>query len=193
MRILGSILPVVIVVFGAVNASAQPLPDQNVLGFFFSDTEFTEETTNWVNTFTPFSGYIVLLDGTVDSIGGYEVGLEFDTELLFLLSLIGPPGMINVGDIVNLICAFPTPIPVDPFGVVLSELVMLYLDDAPVCIMLVPVNTPSIPGYPGILDGADYATVLPCNVFNAPDCTATINAPVAAERRSLTHIKALFD
>jgi len=185
MRIFIALLVVVM----ATSAMAQ---DENTLGLFFSDTEFTPETANIENTFAPIDMYLVLLNPTVASIGGYEVGIVHDAPSLFFLTVAGPNGWTNFGDSQNHLAGYQTPLPAGPPGVVLCTLTLLYPGADTVCFNLVPATPASIPDYPAIADGSNPDNLLPCNIFNYPDCTATINGAVANEGASYSEIKGLF-
>lgn len=173
----------------AVGATAQ---ETETLGLFFSDTEFTPEYTNWDNTFAPFNMYLVLLGCTVDYIGAYEVGLEFSDPSVFVLATTGPNGWTNFGSPLNHLVGFQTPIPCDPDGVILCTFNLLYSGTDVVCINLIPAVPSSLGDVPAIADGENPDILMPCQIYNAPGCTATINDVVAAEGQSLTHIKGLF-
>jgi len=56
----------------------------NLLGLFFSDTEFSEETTRYSPAPTPLNAYVVLLNPEVDSVWGYEVGISISDPILLV-------------------------------------------------------------------------------------------------------------
>jgi len=149
----------------AGGASAQ---DPDVPRLFFSDHEFTAATTNINPAGASFFGYVVPLDASVASVGGYELGITITDTHVFVLAAA---------------------------GVVLARLTMLDTDVQTVEIRFGPAAPPSLPGIPVITDGDHPGVVLPCSLFLAPDdVVATLDgvgSPVA--RTIWTAVKALFD
>jgi len=179
-------------------ASAQPC-----MGMFFSDTEFTDETTNINPTPAPFNGYIVVQGLTmIDSVYGYEVGIDVDTSVVFILSAAGPNGWTNFGDNVNHLAGFGTPVPATDGAVVLCTLNMLYSGVSEIEIAYGPATPPSIPGFNGpvIVDGADEDVLLQCGLTNGgsfdggDNVVATLHGVgiTATEDHSLSSVKSLF-
>jgi hypothetical protein len=190
------LLALALVVMVAGGAIAQ---DENMMGMFFSDTEFTDATTSWTNTFAPFNAYIVLLNATVETVGGYEVGIGIPGTV-FLLSVTGPNGWTNFGGNTNHLCGYQTPLPRGEVGTVLSTVQMLYTGTDIVGILFGPATPATIPGVPVIADGANPDLVFACQLTadaNGPNpaLVATINGPgiVATEEHTLSGVKALFE
>jgi len=149
---------------------------------------------------TPFMGYIVLLYPTVESVGGYEVGITFepDDPSLFILGVSGPNGWTNFGGNANHLVGYGVPLPCDAGGVVLGELQMLYSGSSTIEIQFGPSVPPSIPGVPAIADGENPDDLYGCNLTCSPaycPTVATINGEgvVATDYKSFTSVKALFE
>jgi hypothetical protein len=154
--------------------------------------------TNLESGSAPGNGYIILLYPTVDTIGGYELGIEFDPPTPFVLSVTGPNGWTNFGSNTNHLVGYQTPVPVADGGVVFATVSLLASGPETVNINFLAANPPSIPGVPVIADGADPENLIACQLASAPQfwpTVATLNGEgvVAAETRSLSGIKALFD
>ncbi len=88
-------------------SSAAFAQNDNMIGMFFTndlaaindgiDAGGPHPDTNFPNTFTPFFGYIVLVNPTVDSVAAYECSLELSDPSVFLLGVTGPNGWTNFG------------------------------------------------------------------------------------------------
>ncbi len=148
---------------------------ENRMGMFFAEP-YVSATTNFENNFAPFFGYVVLLDPTVDSVGGYEVGIEMPGTV-FVLAASGPNGWTNFGNNTNHLCGYQTPLPVSEGGTVLASLNMLYTGSDIIYINYTQAEPPSIPGVPVIADGSNPDIILPCNLTSDGGFVATINGP----------------
>jgi hypothetical protein len=179
------------------------------MGVYFSDTEFTAETTNLETTVPVFEFYIVLRDAQVNLVAAYECGLEFTDPTVFFLNATGPGGWTNFGALDNHLVGFQTPQPVDANGdVVLSTVTALYVGSDPIDLYMGP-SSPSTGepdhnpwGYtwngPLIADGEDFDILLCCHLTSGaagyPDVVATLNGSVVAvEGRSWSQVKGLFE
>ncbi len=167
--------------------------EDNMMGMFFAEP-FVSENTNFENNFAPFFGYIVLLGPTVESVGGYEVGITMPATV-FVLAASGPNGWTNFGNNTNHLCGYQTPLPVVDGGTTLASLNMLYTGTDIIYIGYGEADPPSIPGVPVIADGSNPDILIPCNLTSDGGFVATINGPgvVATENHSLTSVKALFN
>ncbi len=186
------LLALALVVMVAGGALAQTSED-NMMGMFFAEP-FVSENTNFVNAFAPFNAFIVLLNPAIESIGGYEVGIDIPATV-FVLGVIGENGWTNFGDNLNHLCGYQTPLPVAPGGTVLSTLNMLYTGTDIIYVAYGEATPPSIPGVPVIANGANPDELIACNLTSDGGFVATINGPgvVATEDHSLTSVKALFE
>jgi len=168
----------------------------NLIGLFFSDTEFSEETTNHAPEPAPFSAYIVLLNPEVDSVWGYEVGISISDPYCFLLQAYFPNDGTNYGYLLDHMVAFSTPVPIVDQAAILSTLELLYVGSDYVEISIGGSSLESIPGYygPVIADGADPDVLIPCTIPSGElsGVVATLNGVVAIEHHSLTGVKSLF-
>ena len=186
------LLALTLVVMVAGGALAQSSED-NMMGMFFAEP-FISENTNFENTFSPFNAYNVLLGPTVETVGGYELGISMPAEV-FVLGVTGPNGWTNFGSNLNHLCGYQTPLPVVDGGTVLSTLNMLYTGTDIIYIGFGPSDPASIPGVPVIANGADPEDLIACNLTSDGGFVATINGPgvVATEQHSLSFVKALFE
>jgi len=177
-------------------ASAQPC-----MGMFFSDTEFTDETTNQDVTAAPFNAYIVVQGLTIDAVNGYEVGIGLDASV-FILGASGPNGWTNFGSNTNHLAGFGTPVPATNGAVVCCTLQMLYSGSDLIEITYGPADPASIPGFNGpvIADGSNPDILHQCALTNGgsfdegTNVVATLHGPgiVAVEDHSLSSVKSLF-
>jgi hypothetical protein len=170
--------------------------EENMMGLFFSDTEFTDETTNHINTFAPFNGYVVLLNPTVETVGGYELGISFTDPAPFVLSVTGPNDWTNFGSPTNHIVGYQVPVPVEGDGVVLATVNMLQTSAALTEISFGPSTPSSFNGEgPGIADGenTDLLYLAPLTTPDGVVATVDGDGVTATEGRSLSSVKALFN
>jgi hypothetical protein len=172
-----------------------------VLGLYFSDTAFIQENTNINTTPAPFNAYIVLLQSPTSTIGAYEVGITISDLSVFVLNATGPNGWTNFGSNTNHLCGYQVALPVDANdSVVLGTLQMLYAGADVVTIDFGPANPSSFddvfnPAGGGIADGATPDNLYHCalSTGDVVGTVATLNLVVAAESRTLTGVKALFE
>ncbi len=186
-----------IAMLALLTSGAAALEDHelNMMGVFFSPTEFVDETTNLDTTGAPFAAYLVLLNPTVESVGGYEVSIRFEPPLPFVLSVTGENGWTNFGDNTNHLCGYQVPLPSMGYGVVLATFTMLMTGTDYVEIWLGPSDPASIPGVPVIADGSNPDLLIPCNCTTHDCMVATLNGDgvVATTDETWTSVKALFD
>ncbi len=196
------VLALVAVIAGG--ASATEFYEGGVLGLYFSDTDFTPLETNYITSSAPFNAYIVLLQSPTSTIGAYEVGITISDLSVFVLNATGPNGWTNFGSNTNHLCGYQVALPVDANdSVVLGTLQMLYAGAGVVTIDFGPANPSSfaLPNGPydpaggGIADGATPDNLYHCalSTGDVVGTVATLNLVVAAESRTLTGVKALFE
>jgi len=192
---LKKLLALTLVALMAGAASAQP-----GLGMFFSDTEFTDETTDFVSTGSPFNAYIVLIgDPGFATVSGYEVGITEDSGgALFVLSVTGPNGWTNFGGNLNHLVGFQTPVPHGPDGTVLCTLQMLYGGAGTVTFTFGASDPNSIDGWNGpvIADATNPNNLVAAFAAggSTPGPVATVNGDgvTPVEQTSLSDVKSLF-
>jgi len=168
----------------------------NLLGMFFSDTEFSEETANHAPAPELFDAYFVLLNPEVDSVYGYEVGISTTDPNCFFLYVTFPNNGDNFGNDMDHMVGYGTPVPVVDDVVILSTVTLLYVYSDYVEISFGVSSLNSIPGHDGpvIANGADPDDLIPCTIPSGEisGVVATLNGVVAVEHHSLTGVKALF-
>ncbi len=189
-----TLLTISILTLLAGTAFAQ-FPGDNLMGVFFSDTEFTQETTNIDSGAVPFNAYLVLVNATVGTVGGYECAIDFANPSIFVLSVSGPNGWTNFGDNTNHLCGYQVPLPSEQPGTVLATLQLLYSVTDPVEISLGPATPPSIPGDMAIANGANPDELIACPCLTADCVVATIwgDGVVATEDQTWSSVKSLFE
>lgn len=192
---------VLLVVAMTTVAAAQDIVDGGVMGFYFSDTVFLQETTDCRANFdshTFLDGYIVLLGSPAPSVGGYEVAIRLLTyggPPVWAVFAGGPNGWLNFGgDLSNFLVRYDTPVPCDANGsVVLGYLTMLVQNQS-VDITFGPAFPSWAPG-PAVLS-ADLETVFACEltIGGHEGTVAYINGPgwVPAGRTTLSAVKGMF-
>jgi len=178
-------------------AHAQP-GEENMMGLFFSDTEFSDATNNYDTAAVPFNCYIVVLNPMVESIAGYEVGIAISDPAVFVLAVSGENGWTNFGDALNHLAGFGTPVPVIDNAAVVCTMQWLYSGLAEITIEFGHATPPSIPGWEGmvIANGADPDDLIPCGTpyGEVNGIVATLNCVCGpgVEKASLSGVKALF-
>lgn len=187
------VLALAVVAMMASFAVAQP-----GMGVFFSDTEFTDATTN-TNPAGQFNAYLVLLNADFANVGGYECGLTISDAGVFVLSVTGPNGWTNFGGNTNHLCGYQTPLPVSQdMNAVLSTLQLLYSGAAEVTVSMGAATPPSVPAWDGpvVANAADPDNLIEvyCAGGETPGVVATLNGAgvTATEAKSLSDVKALF-
>ncbi len=172
--------------------------DENMMGLFYSDTEFSDATTNYDTTPAPFNCYIVVLNPMVESIAGYEVGITISDPTVFVLATSGGYGWTNFGDALNHLVGFGTPVPVVDNAAVVCTMQWLYSGSSEIYIEFGHATPPSIPGWDGmvIANGVNPDDLIPCGTpyGEVHGIVATLNCVCgpAVEAASLTNVKALF-
>jgi hypothetical protein len=182
-----------LVVMVAGGALAQTSED-NMMGMFFA-APYVDENTNIDTGAAPFNGYVVLLNPTVETVGGYEVGIAVSSPAVFVLGVTGPNGWTNFGSNLNHLVGYQQPLPVADGGTVFSTMQMLYTGTDLVTISYGEADPPSIPGGPVIANGANPEDLIACNLVTDIGYVATLNGDgvVATEEHTLSSVKALFD
>jgi hypothetical protein len=179
---------------------------ETTVGMFFSDSEFTDATTNTDPTnFVPFEAYLVVVGLDEDVILGYELVVS-STAQVAELSLTGenwPVSALNVadplpGELVNHLVGFAAPLAVDPAGTVVCTLSFLPFQTVPVEFTISGRATPSVPGHDGpIIASPDASTLvgITTSVGTLSGVVATLNGAgvTAVESSTLSSVKALFD
>ena len=151
--------------------------DDNTMGMFFSDSDFSDETRNLDTSTAPFNGYVVLLAPTVSTVGGYEVGISLSESGVFVLGASGPNGWTNYGENLNHLVGYGTPLPVYSSGAILGTVQMMYTADQLVRIHFGASDPASMPDVPVIADGSDPNVLIGCNVLGSDGNVASLNAP----------------
>lgn len=199
----GSLLLSCIVLLALANqAQAQGAGYGGTLGIYFSETQFDDATmTIYTPPFVLFNAYVVLTDAQHDGVAAYECDVQPMQDQFMMLTVSGPAGFLNFGDVGTHIVGYQTPLPVDAAGsCVLSWINCLPLTDEQVDLVMGPSSYPSIPGWdgPAIVFAHDFDLIyhldLSSGAHGFADVVAVVNpAPVATEARSLSAIKQLFD
>ncbi len=189
-----TLLTIVLLALLAGGAAALEDHELNMMGVFFSPTDFVDETTNFDTMGAPFSAYLVILNPTVDSIGGYECSITMDPSV-FVLSVAGENGWTNFGDNTNHLCGYQVPLPVEVDSAVLATFTLLQPAPIYVEIFLGPSDPASIPDVPVIANGENPDDLIACNCTTADCMVATLNGNgvIATEIATWTSVKALFD
>jgi hypothetical protein len=168
--------------------------DDNTMGMFFSASDFDDEARNLQTSASPFQAYVVLLEPSVNTVGGYEVGIEFSESLVFVLGVNGPNGWTNFGGDLNHLVGYVTPLPVHGEGSVLCTMQMLYTQDRHVEIHFGPSDPASLPGVPVIADGSDATRLIGCAVLGPGGHVASLNRPAPiTDEAKWSSVKSLFD
>ena len=167
--------------------------DDNTMGMFFSESDFTEQSRNFDTGSASFNGYVVLLEPTVGSVGGYEVGIDISASMVFVLGVTGPNGWTNFGENLNHLVGYVTPLPVYSEGTVLCTVQLLYTQDQYVQIYFGPSDPSSMPGVPVIADGSDPNNLIGCKVLGRDGQVASLNRPEPeTDEARWSSVKSLF-
>ncbi len=178
------------VVFTFVAGAA--LADDNVMGFYFSDTEFNYETA--ATTIVPGYariGYVVLTNAMGSEVAGYEVSIAC-TAADFQVYVTSMGWGENTGTNTNQIVHFLTPVPVSPTGTVLSNAIFYTESTSYEEITFGPSDPSSLPdGFPVVdFGGGDLQ---PCSYsFGTPVVARLNDQSVGATSQSWSDVKALF-
>jgi len=191
------LLALSLVVLMAGTATAQ-MPS---IGIFFSNTDFTDENTNFdPASGTPFDAYLVMLGANFVSLGGYEVGLtENSGGTLLVLNATWPNSALNFGGTnLNHLVGYGVPLPVTDGAAVLCTISMLLSGTPTVEFSTGPAVPPSIPSWEGpvFADNANPDDLIEgTSTGGSPIAVvATLNGGgiVAVEQSSLSQVKSLF-
>jgi len=168
------------------------MADDNALGLYFSDTEFTQETaTAEIEPDFLLASYVVLTGATGSTVAGYEVVISC-TAPDFSIPVTSLFWGENAGTSTNQIVHFATPVPVVAGGTVLSTALVGTASTGYEEISFGPADPSSLPGTPVVdFGGGDLQ---PCSYPFGTPVVAWLNAdPVATEARSYSGVKRLFD
>ena len=173
--------------------SAGPvLAQDDALGLYFSDTEFTAGTAS-ITVVQGFmmAGYIVLTNPTGTTINGYEVGIA-STAGDFAIPMTSLTFDTNEGTNLNQIITFLTPKPALPDGTVLAT-IFFTTDSTDLETISFAASSPA--SLPGELPVIDYASgpLVACSLPFGTSAVAWLNGePVANDETSWSGVKALF-
>jgi len=167
----------------------------DTMGLFFDESDFDEDSSRLATSVgQPFSAYVVLLDATPSTLGGYELGITYSSSTVTTLSVSGPNGWTNFGSSDNHLVGYVTPLPTSASGTVLGSLNLLQFDSDWVTIDFGPSSPASISGSPVIADGASPDDLTACELFGGGPTVADLNRPPQQYReRRLGRVKALFE
>jgi len=171
----------------AATAAAQ----DNVLGLYFSDTEFTADTAHADNQPGYYLAcYIVLTSPTGGTVYGYEVGITStaaDFDVFFV------PGFDqNLGTESNQIVTFGIPKPVEPGGTVLEP---IFIATGSLQVETVSFGASDPSRITGDVPGVDYGggALVACSLpFGVPEVAWLNGEVVPAERTAWGSVKSLF-
>ena len=145
--------------------------DPDMMGFFFDPVAETFCLSAELNS--SLTGYIALLNPSMDAIGGFEVGYDLDGSAMVLGTTFTNPQCVDVGQPGNHIVGFGSPQTCSQVTI-LATLSLLYLDPAssPVEITLHGTSPASIdPAWPTLLLTDDSlvttGVIKPFNTFSA--------------------------
>lgn len=167
----------------------------DTMGLFFDDSSFDVESSRVATAVgQPFTAYLVLLDASPSTLGGYEVGITYSSSSVTTLAAQGPNGWTNFGDSENHLVGYVTPLPTSGVGTVLGSLSLIQFDSEWVTIDFGPSSPASIDGSPVIADGADPDDLVACELFGGGPRVADLNRPPQQYReRPLGAVKSLFE
>jgi len=196
------ILLVVALTLLPVVAAQADFDDPNVMGMFFSDTEFSDSTNGIDTPGAPFNAYIVVLNPEVETIGGYEVAISITDPTVFIMSTLTLNKWVIADHMRNQIVRFSTPVPVVDSVAILCTMQMLYSGTDHVDILFGPADPLSIPGHNGpvLVDGANLNTqeiLIPCGTpyhESLGGWVASFNSPgiLPVKTGSFSNLKAMF-
>jgi hypothetical protein len=166
----------------------------DALGLYFSDTEFTEETAS--ADITPgflLVAYIVLTSPTGTVVDGYEVGISC-TAPDFAIPLTGLQFFDqNLGTNTNQIVTFGTPKPVAAGGTVMTSVFLGTGSTELEEISFGPSDPSSLPDGRPVVAYGDLGLVA-CSYPWGDPVVARLNAePVSVDQRSWSRLRALFE
>jgi hypothetical protein len=142
----------------------------------------------------PFDFYVVLIDPSSATIGGYECGLGFQGGEPFVLAVTGPNGWTNFGDNLNHLVGYMTPVQGQPVTVLATLNCLVSAAPFEALVTMGPSTPSSFGGEgPGYSDGVNPEILVLCTV-PADGIVGIISTEVVAtESHTLTGVKALFD
>jgi len=151
----------------------------------------------FVSPGTPFDFYVVLVNPSSATIGGYECSLSFEGGSPFVLQVSGPNGWTNFGSNLNHLCGYTTPLPAAPLTVLSTINALVTAAPFEAMVIMGPANPSSFGGAgPGYSDGANPDLLILCDytIPGAGGFVGTISTEVVAvEARTLSSVKALFE
>lgn len=172
------------------------------LGLFFG-APYTEETTNnTVVGFTPVPMYLVLLNGPIDGIRGFEAGMKMNAGQFMPGTWVWENGFTQLGGTIYNFQVLGPGGAVIPYaeGGSLLGIYTTYYNGTPGTIELGPYSPPGIPCHPVLVD-ITGTQMIPCDlVINSEDivecwgvvATVLLDGVIATEETTLSNVKALF-
>ncbi len=186
-----AIIVIAILALTATAASASAQDD--ALGLYFSDSEFTLDTAHTVTTpgFTT-AAYIVLTNPTGTMVTGYEVDIT-STAADFAIPLTNLAfDATNLGTNTNQIVTFFGPKPTSPAGTVLTTVFIATDSVAYEEIAFGPADPSSLPDDAPVVDYGAGGLVACSAPFAAPAVAWLNGTPVPARQMSWGSVRALF-
>ncbi len=172
----------------------------NGMGVFFSDIEFTDETSNIDATSGTVDLYIVVLDCEFASVSQYECSLSFTGPAPTVTNVDGPAGAgwTNFGSDLNHQVMFLNP-PVTVEGAAVLGIVTISVDSPSLVeVNLGPPVPATVPERPMVANGVDPDDYVGCGLTSGadiPGVVATVNGSgiTATESLAWTAIRNLFE
>lgn len=145
----------------------------------------------------PFNFYVVLVNPSSASIGGYECSLAFDGGSPFVLAVTGPNGWTNFGSPLNHLAGYQTPLPASPLTVLCTINALVSAAPFEAMVIMGPAVPSSFGGAgPGYSDGVNPDILVLCDytIPGAGGFVGTISTEVVAvEARTFSSVKSLFE
>jgi hypothetical protein len=192
----------IILCIGPFSLWAAPTDVPNGMGIFFSDTDFSDQTTN-INTNQSVHAYLVLINADIDGVGGYRCGIQHPTSVLLQINAGSQThGWTNAGNNTNHIVTFTDAAkPVEPNGtVVLCTMVLFPVGTDLMEFKLGPSTPRGLTGWNGpVIIGPDPDDVRPAFLTSGTSgegfrTVATLwgDGVTSDQERTWTRVKSLF-